>query len=264
MSLDNLKQEFETGGLVIPPPAENVKSIPVIGGSIYDTWLLASTNIEQLIVQYKSQLVEVGKHLVDLIASTGKGILLLTLSIIISGFWLAFGKSAGNFASAFFVRLAGDRGNDIASVAEVTVRNVTKGILGVAFIQTMLAGAGMFLAGIPLAGLWTLLCLLLAVMQLGLLPVTAGVIIYAWSSLSTTTAILITIWMLFVGTVDNILKPIILGKKAPVPMLVVFLGTIGGFIHSGFIGLFTGAILLSLGYKMMMNWVNRDELGKSN
>jgi predicted PurR-regulated permease PerM len=68
--------------------------------------------------------------------------------------------------------------------------------------------------------------------------------------------VILTIWMLFVGVIDNILKPIMLGKGAPVPMLVVFLGAIGGFMSTGFIGLFTGAIILSVAYKLMQGWLN--------
>ena len=55
---------------------------------------------------------------------------------------------------------------------------------------------------------------------------------------------------------DNILKPILLGQGAPVPMLVIFLGVIGGFMLSGFIGLFTGAIIMSIGYKLFVAWIN--------
>ena len=58
------------------------------------------------------------------------------------------------------------------------------------------------------------------------------------------------------GVVDNFLKPILLGKGAPVPMLVIFLGTIGGFITSGFVGMFIGAIILSLGYKLFITWLD--------
>jgi predicted PurR-regulated permease PerM len=260
MSLQSLGEEVKSGELAIPPPNESVKSFPLVGNTIYNTWSLASTNMEQLITQYKTQLITGGTFVAGLIASTGKGILLLALAIIVSGFLLAFGKPAGSFARAFFVRLAGERGREMAMVAEVTVRNVTKGILGVAFIQSLLAGAGMFIAGVPLAGLWTLFCLILAAMQIGLLPVSLGVIIWAWLHLSTFGAILLTAWMAFVGVVDNILKPILLGRKAPVPMLVVFLGAIGGFISSGFIGLFTGAIILSLGYKLMISWVYGQEV----
>ena len=145
-------------------------------------------------------------------------------------------------------------------MAAVTVRNVVKGVLGVAVIQSLLAGAGMAVAGIPYSGIWVLLCLILAIVQIGILPVSIGVIIYIWTNGSTTTALVLTIWMLLVGLLDNFLKPILMGKGAPVPMLVIFLGAIGGFIFSGFIGLFTGAVVLSLGYKLFDIWIERAEL----
>jgi predicted PurR-regulated permease PerM len=110
-------------------------------------------------------------------------------------------------------------------------------------------------AGVPLAGLWALLGMVFCIIQIGMMPVSVGVIIYIWSTADTTTAILLTIWMLFIGIIDNILKPIMMGLGAPAPMLVVFMGTIGGFIFNGFIGLFTGAIILTLGYQLAMGWL---------
>jgi len=92
-------------------------------------------------------------------------------------------------------------------------------------------------------------------MQIGILPISVGVIIYVWNNDTTTVAILLTVWMVLVGLADNVLKTIMLGKGAPVPMLVVFLGAIGGFILSGFIGLFTGAVVLSLGYRLFDGWI---------
>ena len=58
------------------------------------------------------------------------------------------------------------------------------------------------------------------------------------------------------GLTDNILKPLLLGKGASVPMLVIFIGVIGGFMLSGFLGLFTGAIVMSIGYKLYIGWVD--------
>ena len=108
----------------------------------------------------------------------------------------------------------------------------------------------------PFAGIWTLICLLLAIVQIGIFPVSIGVIIYIWGVGDTTTAVLLTIWMVFLGLIDNFLKPIMMGKGAPAPMLVVFMGTIGGFIANGFIGLFTGAIIFSVSYNLIVSWVN--------
>lgn len=254
-----LAENVKSGDITIPPPAESVQTWPVIGKQAYQIWLLASTDLQAAVVQYKEQVTMVGAKLVAMVAGTASGLLMLAAAIIISGVLLAFAIPLGKFARVMFVRLAGADGIELATMAENTVRNVTRGILGVAFIQSMLAGVGMAVAGIPLAGLWTVLCFFLAVVQISMVPVSIGVIIYAWTNFSTTSALLLTIWMLLVGLSDNILKPIMLGKGAAVPMLVVFLGAIGGFIHSGFIGLFTGAIMLSLGYKLFMEWAYRDK-----
>ena len=254
-----LAENVKSGEIAIPPPTENVQEFPVIGKQVYHIWSLASTDLQAAVVQYQEQIKTTGAKLVAMVAGTATGLLLLAAAIIISGVLLAFAIPLGKFARVMFVRLAGPEGVELATMAENTVRNVTRGILGVAFIQSMLAGIGMAVAGVPLAGLWTVLCFFLAVVQISMLPVSIGVIIYAWSNFSTTAALLLTIWMLLVGISDNILKPIMLGKGAAVPMLVVFLGAIGGFIHSGFIGLFTGAIMLSLGYKLFMEWAYRDK-----
>jgi predicted PurR-regulated permease PerM len=66
--------------------------------------------------------------------------------------------------------------------------------------------------------------------------------------------------MILVGLMDNILKPLMMGKGAPVPMVIIFLGSLGGFIYSGFIGLFTGAVILSLGYRLFDVWLKEGEL----
>jgi predicted PurR-regulated permease PerM len=251
-----LAELYRAGKFHIPPPPENVKDWPVIGRSLFELWSSGSSNMTALIADHTDQAKLVALKFLDLLASTGKGILLFTLAVIASGVLLAYAKPSGDFAKNLFVKLAGKLGSDMVGLAEITVRNVAKGILGVAFIQSMLAGIGFVLAGIPLAGLWIVVCLLLAIVQVGMLPVSIGVIIYIWSHGTTTTAVLLTIWMIIVGVSDNILKPIMLGKGAPVPMLIVFLGSIGGFMTSGFIGLFTGAIILSVGYKLLQAWLN--------
>jgi predicted PurR-regulated permease PerM len=129
---------------------------------------------------------------------------------------------------------------------------VVKGILGVAIIQTTMAALGFFIAGVPFAGLWTILCLILAIIQIGVGSIAIPVVIYMFSVSDTTTAIILAIWLGITLLADNILKPILLGRNAPAPMLVIFLGSIGGFIYNGFIGLFLGAIVLTIEYKLFL------------
>jgi predicted PurR-regulated permease PerM len=254
--IKNTVDEYKAGNISVPVPPESVKDLPVIGGKVYEVWTDASNKLIPLI-QDNMDKIKIGAiWFFGALASTGKGLALLTAAIIISGFLIAFGKTTGEYARLVLHRISGNKNHDMADIAAVTIRNVVKGILGVAFIQSALACIGFVAAGIPAPGLWTLFCLILAIVQLGTFPVAICVIIYAWNHESTTVAIVFTIWMVLVSVIDNILKPIMLGKGAPVPMLVVFLGAIGGFILSGFIGLFTGAVVLSLGYGLFNMWLH--------
>ena len=149
-------------------------------------------------------------------------------------------------------------GLEFAGVAEQTVRSVASGILGVALIQALLAGLGFLVAGVPAAGLLTLICLVFGVIQLGVVIVLIPVVIYLFSTADTVTAVGFLIWAILVAPVDNILKPILLGRGVDVPMLIIFVGAIGGFLSAGIIGLFIGAVVLALGYKLFLAWLAQD------
>jgi predicted PurR-regulated permease PerM len=154
------------------------------------------------------------------------------------------------------MRIAGSRGEEILNISTSTVQQVVKGIIGVAIIQTIIQAVGLFLCGVPFAGILTLLCFMLSIIQIGPILVNIGVIIYLFSTGdSNTAAIFWTVYFLLSGLSDNVLKPILLGKGAVVPMLVIFLGVIGGFIMSGFIGMFIGPIVFSIGYKLFSSWL---------
>ncbi len=135
---------------------------------------------------------------------------------------------------------------------------MVKGVLGVAIIQSIIAGIGFYVAGVPFAGLWTVLCLVFAIVQVGIGPIAIPVAIYMFSVADTTTAVILAIWLGIALLSDNILKPILLGRNAPAPMMVIFIGSIGGFIYNGFLGLFLGAVILTLGYKLFIAWINTE------
>ena len=75
---------------------------------------------------------------------------------------------------------------------------------------------------------------------------------------SVTKAVIFLVWCLIVALVDNVLKPLLLGRGVAVPIAVVFLGAIGGFVAMGIIGLFVGAIVLSVGYKLFLAWLGQE------
>ena len=260
----DLKASFQDGTLTLPFPSEKVKSWPIIGDKLYEIWYSASVNLEETITKYKDQIATAGSKLAKGLLSTVSGVFQMLVSIIIAGILLVV-PGLGESIRKFFRKLAVNRGDEFADVTFKTVGNVVKGILGVALIQATLIGLGFVLAGVPFAGVFTFLVFLFAVLQIPPTLVVIPVIVYLFSAKELLPAILWAVYLLLGGISDNILKPILLGKGAPVPMLVIFIGVIGGFIFLGFIGLFTGAIIMSIGYKLFAAWINDvPEPGPSN
>jgi predicted PurR-regulated permease PerM len=245
-------------GLVIPSPDPRVAEWPVIGGPVHDTWQLLTSNIEAAIKSYREQILLVGDKFLGVIKSVASNFLMLILSIIISGILLVHTEKSEKSTRLFASRLTGKSGEEFKTMIVLTIRNVAKGILGVAFIQFVLVGASLVFANVPFAGLWALLVLLFAIVQLPVGIVAIPVIIYLYSARQPLPATLWSVLIFLFSMSDNILKPWLMGKGAPVPMLVIFLGAIGGMIMSGFIGLFTGAIVLSLGYKLVTLWLGEN------
>jgi predicted PurR-regulated permease PerM len=242
--------------LVIPPPNPAVADWPLVGKSIYSAWQSLTTNLESTILQYRDQIILVGDKLLGVVKSVASNFIMMILSIVISGILLANTEKSEKSSVQFASRLMGKGGDELISMIVLTIRNVAKGILGVAFIQFALMGASFILAHIPFAGLWALLVLLFAIVQLPVGIIAIPIIIYLYSAREPLPATLWSVLILLLGLIDNVLKPWLMGKGAPVPMLVIFIGAIGGMIMSGFIGLFTGAIILSIGYKLTQTWLS--------
>ena len=186
------------------------------------------------------------------------GILHFFASIIVAGVLLAHGEACAALANKLFVRVAGSNGEEFAHISERTIQNVTKGIIGVAFIESVLASLGLFIAGVPLAGVWTLVCLMLAIIQVGIVPLAVPVVIYMFYTSDVVTASCLGVWLALVYLLEHLLKPILLSKGAPVPMPVIFIAVIGGFVAGGFIGMFLGAVLFSIAYKLFLAWLEDD------
>jgi predicted PurR-regulated permease PerM len=242
--------------LVVPPPNPKVAEWPLVGPKLHSAWSDLSTNLESAILTYKEQILEIGKKLVSSMRSVVSNILMFCFSIIISGIFLAYSDASDKSSSRIARRLFGSTSSEYTNVVILTIRNVSKGILGVAFIQFLIMGICFVLAGVPFAGVWAILVFLLALIQLPAAIVAIPVVIYIYSVKEPFPATLWAILIAICGLSDNVLKPMLMGKGAPVPMLVIFLGAIGGFILMGFIGLFVGSIVLSLCYKLGGLWLS--------
>ena len=265
-TVQNISEQMQSGTSIISPPPENVAEWRIIGEPIYDIWLLAANNMEGLIRKFAPQLKQFAPTILSMASGLATTVLLLFISIIIGGALLTQDKMAEKSANSIFTTLLGKQGENFVQLSIATIRSVVQGVLGVALIQAFLAGIGFWAIDMPAAGLWTILILIAAIMQLPALLILGPLIIYAFSFAETTPAILFTVWAVIVGLSDNLLKPLLLGRGVDVPMLAILLGAIGGMMMSGIIGLFVGAVVLSISYKVFQALLVNDvfESDKTN
>jgi predicted PurR-regulated permease PerM len=258
-----LKNQFEVVDTIVPPAPEKISTWPFVGPFLYEKWNWVSLHLSDAVKEYTPQLKTVVIGFLSSAASASFAFLKFIVAIVVAGLFLINSEKAGKLAHGIFNRLIGEKGSEFASMAEKTIRTVVKGILGVAFIQSVLFGIGMVVAGVPAAGLWVILSLILGIIQVGIFLVVVPVVIYVFASSSTFTAVAFLIWCIIISPLDNILKPILLGRGAVVPMAIIFIGAIGGFIFSGLVGLFTGAIIFSVGYKLFLFWLDENKIGEA-
>ena len=260
-TLIDFKKEIEAGTILLDQPSPRILNWPILGKPVYDFLQNLSGSVSAIFQKYQSEILSVAKTILIGVVGSGLTLFQVIFSIIISGVLLAT-KGTVETTEKIFKKIAGNRGSEFVMLTANTIRSVVKGVLGVAVIQSILAGTGYFLAQVPHAGIWTLITLIVAVLQIGTSFVVVPVIIYLFTTGNNVFAGLWTVYFVLVIFSDNILKPLLLGKGAEVPMLVIFLGVIGGFLLSGFIGLFTGAIILSIGYKLFLVWM-RDQMDEA-
>jgi predicted PurR-regulated permease PerM len=246
---------FGQGSLKIPPLPDAVAQLPLIGDDIARVWSEGTSNFRAVLVEIEPELKAALHWTIGVAGGAGVGLLHILVAILIAGFLLAQAEAGQRASAAFARRLAGARGVEFAKLSEATIRSVTRGILGVALIQSLLAGLGWLAIGVPAAGLWALLALVMCVVQIGILPITVAILIYIFFHVGTLTFLAFLVWSLFVYSLEHVLKPVLLGRGVDVPMAVIFVGAIGGFLSAGIIGLFVGSVVLVLGYKLMLAWL---------
>ncbi len=252
--LQSLAGQLNAGTLAVPPPPASVVNWPLIGKPLAGIWTLASTNLAEVVRKFSPQIQAFVPRVLSTSAAIGMTALQFVLSILLAGFMLSNASANRRFARTIFDRIFGDKAAEFEELTGATIRGVTNGVVGVAIIQSVFASIGFIVVGLPGAGLWSAIFLVAAVLQAGFLVLIPAVA-YAFAISNTKAAVIFRVWCAIVGAMDNVLKPILLGRGSQVPIGVIFVGVIGGFMTMGIIGLFIGAIILSVGYKLFQAWV---------
>jgi len=255
-ALQSVAAHIEDGTAEFPPPADNVANWPIIGDRVYEGWSAASANIESTINKFRPQLRAAGRQTLSLAGHMVGSAFLFAFSIILAGVFLTTASRGYAATRNIASNLVGaERGPAFTDLAILTIRSVAKGVLGVALIQAILAAVGLLIAGVPGAGVWAGLVLILAIVQLPPLIVLGPIAIWYFSVAEPVPALIFLVYAAIVSVSDTFLKPLLLGRGVEVPMLVILVGAIGGAIAKGIIGLFVGAVILALGYELLKLWM---------
>lgn len=253
-------EEAKEGTLQVPPPTEKVKTWPLIGEKAYALWQGAHDDLSGTAAKLQPQLANVGEKVVAGVASLGGALILTIFALIIAGILMIHSAGSARVGRSIAVRLAGKDGPAMLELATGTIRSVVKGVILVAVIQSLLAAIGLAIVGVPGVGLWALLVLVVAIIQLPPILILGPIILWVFANNdSTGMAIFFTIWSLLVSVSDSFLKPMFLGRGVVVPMLVILIGAIGGMLSSGVIGLFIGPVILAITWELFMSWVRDDD-----
>jgi predicted PurR-regulated permease PerM len=258
--LRNVSDQLTSGNLTIPTPPDSVKNWPVVGETLHEYWQMASVNLASAFRQIAPVLKPLAGPVLAIAGSVGTGTLMFLASVVISGFLFPYGPPLVAASNRALTRIVADRSESFLGLAGATIRTVLQGVIGVAVIQALLAGVVLKIAGVPNASVLAFVILVLGIIQIGSLPILLPVVIWVWMVKDVGPAVLITIFLAIVGISDNALKPLFMGRGLSTPVLVIFIGVIGGTLAHGIVGLFIGPIILAVAWEVMMAWIGRDEV----
>ncbi len=258
-SLRILSEQLDLSALALPSPREAVKHWPLIGDQVYQFWDLASNNLRSALARIAPHLRPIGSSLLQIAGSAGTGAVKFFIAIIVAGFLYSPAPSLVDAIRKFSHRLASGRGEEFVQLAGATIRVVSRGVIGISALQALFAGLGLVFAGIPGASLITSAVLILGIIQIGPSIVLIPLIIWSWTAMEATTALLFTAYMIPVSLLDNALRPLLMGRGLQTPSLVILTGVIGGTISFGITGLFLGPIILAVIWELLVAWVREHE-----
>ena len=248
---------FQTA--TVPGPPAWLNDVPVAGTRLVDKWkhfasLAPADRTAALAPHFQTAL----QWFALTAGGIGSMLLQFLLTAIISAILLSKGEVVRDGILRFARRLAGQPGFDAAQLAARAIRGVVIGILGTALLQTAIGGAGLYIAGVPAAGLLSAVMLFLCLAQIGpLLVLVPGVVWLYWSG-HTAAGTVLLIFSLVAGTIDNVVRPILIRRGANLPLVLIFAGVIGGLIAFGVVGLFIGPVVLSIAYTLLATWTAQD------
>jgi predicted PurR-regulated permease PerM len=234
-----------------------LRTLPVVGTLVDGLWAqLNALGLRDLVPRLSPYAGDLTRWFVAEVGNIGVLLLQFLLTVLIAAVMYAQGEEAAAQIRLFARRLAGERGDGAITLAGGAIRGVALGVGGTALVQALLGGLGLVVAGVPAATLLTAVMFMLSIAQIGPIPVLLGAAAWAWwGDGSLGWAIALLVWAGFVGTIDNVVRPVLIKLGADLPLILIFAGVIGGLFAFGLVGIFVGPVVLAVGYTLLDAWM---------
>jgi predicted PurR-regulated permease PerM len=240
----------------LPALPQWIAELPFVGEKLAELWKqVDSSGFTDLARQARPYATAVFAWLAGRAGGVGWVLLQFVLTVIIAALMYAYGETAAAGLRRFGRRLAGERGEQMMVLAARSVRGVALGIVVTAFVQSVIGGLALALAGVPFALVLTSVMFFLCVAQLGPVLVLVPAIVWLWWQDHYGWAIFVLVCTVVVTLLDNVLRPVLIRRGADLPLLLIFAGVIGGLVTFGLIGIFVGPVVLAVTYTLLESWV---------
>ena len=238
---------------------EWVVGVPLVGSRLEAWWTSVSPNLSELVNQMLPYVKDSAIWLLKRGTVAGAALLQLVVAIFIAAILLARHEASAGAVHGFAHRVGDDRGGQLLDLAARTVRSVSLGVIGSAFAQAVLSAIGFWVCGVPAVGVLGFLTFLVAVIQLPTLIVWVPAAIWLYYTGETGWAVALGLWgLLVINMIDNVLRPLLISQGAKLPLILIFIGVLGGLIAWGFLGLFIGPTILAVCYTLFGSWLEQD------
>ncbi|MDL2409217.1 AI-2E family transporter [Rhizobium calliandrae] len=247
---------MKEGTIVLPAAPEGLRNWTPFGERLYQGWNYAVANFAAMLKQFQEPIRQMAGVILERTAAFGSNVLSFIASVLLCGFFLVARTRLTAAVNIVAMRVGGKRGADFVQLAGMTVRNVSRGVIGIALLQTLLCGLLFVVFDVPARGALTFVVFILCIVQIGPGLVLVPLVVWAWFTWAFSDALLFTLLSVPITVLDNFLKPILISRGLSTPMSVILLGVIGGALSHGLVGLFLGPVVLGVFYDLLAAWAN--------
>lgn len=237
-------------------PPDWLARIPLVGAKAAAQWeKAAGREVKELAAMAAPFAGKVASWFAAKVGGIGVALLHFLLTVVVCAVFWANGEAAAESVRRFARRLAGEQGEGAVRLAGQAVRGVALGVVVTAVLQSLLAGLGLLIAGVPFVPVLTVAAFILCIAQVGPILVLAPAVGWLYWSGSPGWGTFLLVWTIVVGAMDNFVRPVLIRRGADLPLLLVFTGVLGGLMSLGLIGIFVGPVVLAVAHTLLGNWI---------